>query len=68
MYKIALITKEDIIRKREPRIYDNIRTASLMSSRILLTDDNNHILTFSPSSISSIVISTPGEEVIFDEE
>ena len=68
MYKIALITKEDIIRKREPRIYENIRTASLMSSRILLTDDNNHILTFSPSSISSIVISTPGEEVIFDEE
>lgn len=67
MYRIAIITKEDVIRKREPKIYENIRTASLMTSRILLTDDNDHILTISPSSVFNIAIGLM-EEVPDNEE
>ena len=63
MYKIKLITKEDIALKRGPVTYEDVRTVSVTSSRVIITDNNNHMYTVRPGSINALIIE-PTEEVI----
>ena len=65
MYKMTILTKEDISKHREPVIYANIRTASFTTARVILTDDNNHMITIRPDTINSIIINH--EEVLINE-
>ena len=67
MYKMTVITRDDIIKHREPVIYDNIRTASFTTARVLLTDDKDQMTTIRPDVINNIIINPINEEVIINE-
>lgn len=70
MYKVSIITKEDLIKHREPMLYENIRTISLTTGRVLLTDYEDHLMTLRPDIITNITInplSMESEEVFINE-
>ena len=48
MYQIELLTLTDKIRKKNPVIMPNVRTVSVSSARILVTDDHDHITLLDP--------------------
>ena len=71
MYRVSIITKEDLIKHQEPMLYKNIRTISLTTGRVLLTDDNDHLINIRPDIITNITINpvlfTESEEVFINE-
>ena len=70
MYKVSIITKEDLIKHREPMLYENIRTISLTTGRVLLTDYEDHLMNLRPDIITNITInplSMESEEVFINE-
>lgn len=70
MYRVSIITKEDLITHQEPMSYENIRTISLTTGRVLLTDYKDHLMTLRPDIISNITInplSMESEEVFINE-
>lgn len=67
MYKMSVITRDGIVSNEEGRIYDNIRTASFTSARVLLTDNRDHVITIRPDAIKNIIIKPIIEEVISHE-
>lgn len=70
MYKVSIITKEDLIKHREPMLYENIRTISLTTGRVLLSDYKDHLINIRPDVITSITINPlfmESEEVFINE-
>lgn len=51
MYQIELLTLTDKIRKKNPVIMSNIKTVSVSSARILVTDEYQHITVLDPDEI-----------------
>ena len=56
MYRVSIITKEDLIKHQEPLLYENIRTISLTTGRVLLTDDDDHLINIRPDILTTITI------------
>lgn len=71
MYKVSIITKDDLIKHREPMLYENIRTISLTTARVLLTDYKDRLINIRPDIITNITINpvlfTESEEVFINE-
>lgn len=71
MYKVSIITKEDLIKHREPMLYENIRTISLTTGRVLLSDYKDRLINIRPDIITNITINpvlfTESEEVFINE-
>ena len=51
MYQAELLTLTDKIRKKNPVIMPNVRTVSVSSARILVTDDHDHITVLDPDEL-----------------
>lgn len=71
MYRVSIITKENLIKHREPMLYENIRSISLTTGRLLLADDKDHLINIRPDIITEITINpvlfTESEEVLINE-
>lgn len=71
MYRVSIITKEDLIKHQEPMLYENIRTISLTTGRVLLTDYKDRLINIRPDIITNITINpvlfTESEEVFINE-
>ena len=70
MYRVSIITKEDLIKHREPMLYENIRTISLTTGRVLLSDDKDHLINIRPDVITNITVKpvfSESEEVFINE-
>ena len=71
MYRVSIITKEDLIKHQEPMLYENIRTISLTTGRVLLTDYKDRLINIRPDIITNITINpvlfTESEEVVINE-
>lgn len=71
MYRVSIITKEDLIKHQEPLLYENIRSISLTKSRLLLADDKDHLINIRPDVITDVTINpvlfTDSEEVFINE-
>lgn len=70
MYRVSIITKEGLIKHQAPMLYENIRTISLTTGRVLLTDDNDHLINIRPDNLTTITITHyfwKNEEVFINE-
>lgn len=71
MYRVSIITKEDLIKHQKPMLYENIRTISLTTGRVLLTDYKDRLINIRPDIITNITINpvlfTESEEVFINE-
>ena len=55
MYKVDINTVPGYIGMAED-IPDKIRTVSVMSARVILTDEHDHMYSLSPGSIKELII------------
>lgn len=63
MYDVEVLTYDDYMFSKEPTVYPGIRTVSVTSGRIIVTDGNNHMYTFNPLHIKNLLITHMKEGV-----
>ena len=51
MYQVELLTLTDKIKNKNPVIMPNIRTVSVTSARIIVTDDHDHMTILDPDEM-----------------
>ena len=56
MYNVEVLTNDDYMFSKEPTVYPNIRTVSITTGRILITDSNDHMYNFNPMHIKDLNI------------
>ncbi len=57
MYSVEILTRREYERGfKIPKVYEDIRNISITSGRFLITDGNNHMLTYRPDEVLSFSV------------